>query len=70
MASMTLSETPVALPRSRRGVVLAGDAGEEGDLLAAQARDPSAVAAVGGQPGLGGTDLGPSRAQELPDLTA
>ena len=52
------------------GVVLAGDAGQEGDLLAAQARDPSAVAAVGGQPGLGGADLGPSRAQELPDLPA
>ena len=36
------------------GVVLAGDAGQEGDFLAAQARDPPAVTAVGGQPGLGG----------------
>jgi hypothetical protein len=52
------------------GVVLARDACEEGDLLAAQARDPSAVAAVGGQPGLGGADLGSSRAQELPNLGA
>ena len=52
------------------GVVLAGDAGQDGHLLAAQARDPSAVAAVGGEPGLGGAELGPSRAQELPDLLA
>ena len=51
-------------------VVLDGDAGEEGDLLAAQARDPPAVAAVGGQAGLRGSDPGPSRAQELPDLLA
>ena len=52
------------------GVVLDGDAGEEGDLLAAQARDPPAVAAVDGQPGLLGGDPGPSRGQELPDLVA
>jgi hypothetical protein len=52
------------------GVVLAGDAGQQGDLLAAQARDPPAVAAVHGEPGLLGGELGPSRAQELPDLTA
>jgi hypothetical protein len=52
------------------GVVLAGDASQQGDLLAAQARDPPAVAAVGGQSGLLGADPGPSRAQELPDLRA
>ena len=33
-------------------VVLAGDAGQEGDLVAAQARDPSTLSAVGGQAGL------------------
>ena len=52
------------------GVVLAGDAGEDGDLLAAQARDPPALAAIDGQPGLRGTDPGPPGAQELPDLAA
>ena len=52
------------------GVVLARDACEEGDLLAAQPRDPPAVSAVHGQSGLLGADPGPSRAQELPDLRA
>ena len=52
------------------GVVLDRDAGEEGDLLAAQARDPPAVAAVDGQPGLLGADPGPAGGQELPDLAA
>jgi hypothetical protein len=52
------------------GVVLARDACQEGDLFAAQARDPSVVAAVHGQPGQLGAELGPSRAQELPDLPA
>ena len=33
-------------------VVLAGDAGQEGDLVAAQARDPSTLSAIGGQTGL------------------
>ena len=49
-------------------VVLRRDAGEQGDLLAAQARDASAVAAVGGQPRLLGGDPGPAGGQELPDL--
>ena len=52
------------------GVVLGGDAGEDGDLLAAQARDASAVSVIHGQPGLLGADPGPSGAQERPDLTA
>ena len=43
--------------------------GEEGDLLAAQARDPPALAAVGGQSGLLWADPGPPGAQELPDLS-
>jgi hypothetical protein len=47
MPSMTLSETPVALPRSNR-VVLGGDPGEDGDLLAAQARDPPVLSPVHG----------------------
>ena len=50
------------------GVVLAGDAGEQSDLLAAQSGDPAAVSAVDGQSGLLGGDPGPSRAEELPDL--
>jgi hypothetical protein len=36
----------------------------------AQPRDPSAVSAVHRESGLYGGDLGPARAQELPDLTA
>jgi hypothetical protein len=40
------------------GVVLGGDAGEDGDFFAAQTRDPSAVCLIHGQPGLLGTDLG------------
>jgi NAD(P)-dependent dehydrogenase (short-subunit alcohol dehydrogenase family) len=51
-------------------VVLAGDAGEDGDLIAAQARDPSAVSAIHGQPGLLWRDPGPPGAEELPDLAA
>lgn len=52
------------------GVVLGGDPGEDGDLLAAQARDPPVLAAIYGQPGLRGTDPGPAGAQERPDLAA
>ena len=52
------------------GVVLAGDAREQGDFLAAQPGDPSALSAVEGQSGLVGGDPGPPRAQELPDLRA
>ena len=52
------------------GVVLRRDPGEDGDLLAAQARDPPVLSPVHGQPGLRGTDPGPPRAQERPDLAA
>jgi hypothetical protein len=52
------------------GVVLARDACEESDLVAAQARDPPAVSAEHRKPGLLRRDLGPSRGQELPDLPA
>jgi hypothetical protein len=48
MPSMTLSEMPVAFAALEFGVVLARDAGQEGDLVAAQARDPSTLFAVGG----------------------
>ena len=51
------------------GVVLDADPGQDGDLAAAQARDPP-VAAVGRQPGLLGGDLGPAGAEEVPDLVA
>ena len=44
--------------------------GEDGDLLAAQARDPPVVSPIHGQPGLRGTDPGPACAQERPDLAA
>src|SRR6185437_9018822 len=52
------------------GVVLGGDAGEDGDLLAAQARDPATVCVIHGQPGLLGADPGPSGGKERPDLVA
>jgi hypothetical protein len=51
-------------------VVLARDAGQEGDLVAAQARDPSTLSAIGGQTGLLGADPGPSRGQKRLDLRA
>jgi hypothetical protein len=51
-------------------VVLGRDAGKQRDLLAAQARDASAVGAVHGQPGLRGTDPGSTGGQELADLAA
>ena len=50
-------------------VVVDGDAGEHGDLLAPQSLDP-AVAAVGGQTGLLRGDSGAPRAEELADLGA
>ena len=46
-----------------RGVVLGGDPGEDGDLLASQARNPPVLAAIHGQPGLRGADPGPADAQ-------
>ena len=49
------------------GVVLDADAGEEGDLFAAQAGD-AAVRAVHGQPGLLRGDLGAARGEELPQV--
>ena len=49
------------------GVVLDADAGEQGDLLAAQPGD-AAVGAVHGQPGLLGGDPGPARGEEFPDV--
>src|SRR6266571_5676333 len=52
------------------GVVLGRDPGEDGDLLAAQARDPPVLSPVHGQPGLRGADPGPARAQERPDIAA
>src|SRR6478672_9566414 len=52
------------------GVVLGGDAGEDGDLFAAQARDPATVSVIHGQAGLLGSDPGPSRGKERPDLAA
>jgi NAD(P)-dependent dehydrogenase (short-subunit alcohol dehydrogenase family) len=52
------------------GVVLGRGPGEDGDLLAAQARDPPVLSPVHGQPGLRGADPGPARAQERPDLAA
>src|SRR5205823_14336142 len=51
------------------GVVIGGHAGEHRDLFAAQAGDP-AVAAVDGQTGLLGGDLGPAGDQEVADVGA
>ena len=55
------------VPALEAGVVVDADAGEQGDLLAAQARDP-AVAAVVGQAGLLRGDLGPAGGQELTEV--
>jgi hypothetical protein len=52
------------------GVVVSGDAGQEGDLLAAQARDPPTVPAVGGEPRLLRADPVPAGGQELAYLAA
>jgi len=49
-------------------VVLGGDAGENGNLIAAQARNATPLSAVHGQSDLFGSDLGATRAQERPDL--
>ena len=50
------------------GVVLARNAGQQGNLVATQACDPSALAPVRGQPSLLRADSGPSRGQERLDL--
>jgi hypothetical protein len=52
------------------GVVVGRDAGQEGDLLAAQARDPPAVPAVDGEPRLLRADPVPAGGQELAYLGA
>ena len=52
------------------GVVLARDARQEGNLVAAQARDPSTLSAIGVQPRLLRGDPGPSRGQKRLDLPA
>ena len=51
-------------------VVLAGDSGEQRNLLAAQTGDSAAAGAVDGQLGLLGADAGSSGGQKIPELAA
>ena len=60
---------PGLLAAFQAGVVVDADPGEGGEFLTAQPRG-AAQAGAGGQPGLGGGDLGAPGAQEPPQLTA
>jgi hypothetical protein len=59
---------PVHVPALEAGVVGDADAGQDGDLLAAQSRN--ATRAVGGQPDLGWSDPSAAGGQELADLAS
>jgi hypothetical protein len=69
MPSMTLPETPVALPRSA-WCSTGSRSPPEGRPRRRAAPRPVGGLRVYREPGLYGGDLGPARAQELPDLPA
>ncbi len=65
-----LGPSPGYLDAITLNMTLHRDISQDGDLLAAQTRDPSPLSAIAGQSGLLGADPGPPGAQEFPDLAA